>query len=42
MRRDSKINYSWKTDKNGKSTETPVHEFSHIPDAIRYGVVAAS
>lgn len=31
------INYSWKTDKNGKSTETPVHEFSHIPDAIRYG-----
>ena len=31
------MNYSWKTDKNGKATETPVHEFSHIPDAIRYG-----
>lgn len=30
-------NYAWATDKNGKPTETPLHEFSHIPDAIRYG-----
>ena len=31
------LNYAWKTDKNGKPTETPIHEYSHFPDAVRYG-----
>ena len=31
-------NYCWATDKNGKPTDNPDHEFSHGPDALRYGV----
>lgn len=32
-------NYQWKVDKKtGKSTNTPEHEFSHAPDAVRYGI----
>ena len=31
-------NYAWKRDKNtDKPTNVPEHDFSHIPDAIRYG-----
>lgn len=30
-------NYCWAKDKFGKSIDRPEHEFSHGPDAIRYG-----
>lgn len=31
-------NYAWKKDKNtDKLTNVPEHDFSHIPDALRYG-----
>ena len=31
-------NYAWKKDKlSGKIMPEPEHDFSHIPDAIRYG-----
>ena len=31
-------NYAWKKDKNtDKITNVPEHDFSHIPDALRYG-----
>lgn len=31
-------NYCWSTDKNGKPTDKPDHEFSHGMDSMRYGV----
>ena len=31
-------NYCWMTDKNGKPTDKPDHEFSHGMDSMRYGV----
>jgi len=31
-------NYLWKVDKDGKVLNTPEHDFSHAPDAIRYGL----
>lgn len=31
-------NYCWETDKNGKPTDKPDHEFSHGMDSMRYGV----
>jgi phage terminase large subunit len=31
-------NYKWKTDKNGKTLDEPIHAFSHAPDAVRYPV----
>lgn len=31
-------NYCWKKDKFDKPTDTPDHEFSHAPDAVRYAV----
>lgn len=31
-------NYCWATDKNGKPTDKPDHEFSHGMDSMRYGV----
>lgn len=31
-------NYCWQKDTNGKPTDKPEHEFSHGPDALRYGV----
>ena len=31
-------NYCWTTDKNGKPTDKPDHEFSHGMDSMRYGV----
>jgi len=31
-------NYKWKTDKNGKVLDVPIHSFSHAPDALRYPV----
>lgn len=31
-------NYCWETDRNGKPTDTPDHEFSHGMDAMRYAV----
>lgn len=30
-------NYCWAKDKFGKALDRPEHEFSHIPDACRYG-----
>lgn len=30
-------NYLWATDKNGKVLNEPEHQWSHCPDAIRYG-----
>ena len=35
---ESLCNYVWKKDKDGKTTDVPDHEFSHGPDAIRYGL----
>lgn len=32
-------NYTWATDSSGNPTDKPDHEFSHVPDALRYGVV---
>ena len=31
-------NYLWKVDKAGKALNVPSHEFSHSPDALRYGL----
>lgn len=31
-------NYCWATDKNGKATDKPEHDFSHGMDALRYAV----
>ena len=31
-------NYCWETDKNGRPTDKPNHEFSHGMDSMRYGV----
>lgn len=31
-------NYIWKLDRDGKSTNTPVKEFDHAMDAIRYAI----
>ena len=31
-------NYCWTTDKNGRPTDKPDHEFSHGMDSMRYGV----
>lgn len=31
-------NWQWKVDKAGKPLNVPNHEFSHAPDAIRYGL----
>ena len=31
-------NYCWDTDKNGRPTDKPDHEFSHGMDSMRYGV----
>lgn len=31
-------NYCWATDRNGKFTDKPDHEFSHGMDSMRYGV----
>lgn len=31
-------NYCWSTDKNGRPTDKPDHEFSHGMDSMRYGV----
>lgn len=31
-------NYIWKLDRNGNTTDTPEHEFSHSPDAARYAM----
>lgn len=31
-------NYCWETDKNGRPTDKPDHEFSHGMDSMRYGV----
>ncbi len=31
-------NYCWEKDKNGKTTDKPDHEFSHLMDAMRYGM----
>ena len=31
-------NYIWKKDRNGKATDVPEHEFSHLMDATRYAV----
>lgn len=33
-------NYCWEKDRNGKPTDRPDHEFSHLPDALRYGCAA--
>ena len=30
-------NYCWGKDRNGNPTDKPDHEFSHGPDAMRYG-----
>lgn len=32
------FNYTWKIDRNGQTTDTPEHEFSHAPDAARYAM----
>lgn len=32
-------NYMWKTDRSGKPMNIPEHDFSHSPDAARYGLV---
>ena len=32
------FNYTWKLDRNGQTTDTPEHEFSHAPDAARYAM----
>lgn len=37
---ESYENYAWKEDKDGNPTGEPIHEFSHIMDAIRYGLVS--
>ena len=29
-------NYKWKTDKNGKMLSTPIDEYNHLIDAVRY------
>lgn len=34
-------NYCWSTNKDGKLTDKPDHEFSHGPDSLRYGVANA-
>lgn len=31
-------NYTWEKDKDGNITSTPIHDFSHSPDAIRYAL----
>ena len=31
-------NYIWEPDENGRPTDTPIHKFSHGPDAVRYGL----
>ncbi len=31
-------NYLWKVDRGGKALNIPSHDFSHSPDAVRYGV----
>lgn len=32
------LNYAWKQDnKTGKTLDEPAHDFSHIPDTLRYG-----
>lgn len=31
-------NYIWKKDRNGKTTNEPEHEFSHLQDALRYAL----
>jgi phage terminase large subunit len=36
------LTYAWSMDRNGRKTETPEHDFSHFPDAIRYGACRLS
>lgn len=31
-------NYLWKVDRSGKALNIPSHDFSHSPDAVRYGI----
>lgn len=31
-------NYTWEKNAEGKSVDKPEHEWSHLPDALRYGV----
>lgn len=31
-------NYTWKIDKNGKTTNVPIDDFNHLMDAMRYGI----
>lgn len=31
-------NYCWEKDSDGRLTNTPIHEFSHGPDALRYAL----
>ena len=33
-------NYAWAKDRYGKYTDKPDHEYSHLPDALRYAVVS--
>jgi len=35
---DALNNYVWEVDRNGDQTGQPNHDFSHIPDALRYSV----
>ena len=32
-------NYCWAKDRQGKQTDTPDHEYSHLMDALRYAIV---
>lgn len=31
-------NYAWKKNKDGQYIEEPEHDYSHLPDALRYGI----
>ena len=33
-------NYLWETDKNGKILNEPMHQYSHLMDALRYGLAS--
>lgn len=37
---ESYENYAWDEDKDGNPKGTPVHKWSHAPDAIRYGLTS--
>lgn len=31
-------NYTWGVDKNGRKTNTPIDDYNHLMDAMRYGL----